>query len=112
MTCGTSRGVREINDGHDLQKPDKIDKKLENYLKYFYSKRTFPKIFFKKTSTNNYEYGTQKVMIKIEGESEFRRPEGASGTGRDDHNRGEEASWFIRRESQKSERDCRNLSDK
>lgn len=51
------------------EKPDKIDKKLENYLKYFYSKRTFPKIFFKKTSTNNYEYGTQKVMIKIEGDT-------------------------------------------
>ena len=51
------------------EKPDKIDKKLENYLKYFYSKRTFPKIYFKKTSTNNYEYGTQKVMIKIEGDT-------------------------------------------
>ena len=51
------------------EKPDKIDKKLEKYLKYFYSKRTFPKILFKKTSTNNYEYGTQKVMVKIEGDT-------------------------------------------
>jgi hypothetical protein len=51
------------------EKPDKIDKKLEQYLKYFYSKRTFPKIQFKKTSTNNYEYGTQKVMVKIEGDT-------------------------------------------
>ena len=51
------------------EKPDKIDKKLEQYLKYFYSKRSFPKIPFKKTSTNNYEYGTQKVMIKIEGDT-------------------------------------------
>ena len=51
------------------EKPDKIDKKLEQYLKYFYSKRTFPKILFKKTSTNNYEYGTQKVMVKIEGDT-------------------------------------------
>ena len=50
-------------------KPDKIDIKLENYLKYFYSKRTFPKIIFRKTSSNNYEYGTQKVMIKIEGDT-------------------------------------------
>ena len=24
---------------------------------------------FKKTSTNNYEYGTQKVMVKIEGDT-------------------------------------------
>ena len=51
------------------ERPDKIDKKLEQYLKYFYSKRTFPKVIFKKTSTNNYEYGTQKVMIKIEGDT-------------------------------------------
>ena len=50
-------------------KPDKIDKKLELYLKYFYPKRTFPVIIFKKTSTNNYEYGKQKVMIKIEGDT-------------------------------------------
>ena len=51
------------------EKPDKIDKKLELYLKYFYSKRTFPVVIFKKTSTNNYEYGKQKVMIKIEGDT-------------------------------------------
>ena len=51
------------------EKPDKIDKKLEQYLKYFYSKRSFPKVLFKKTSTNNYEYGTQKVMVKIEGDT-------------------------------------------
>ena len=51
------------------EKPDKIDKKLEQYLKFFYSKRTFPKVLFKKTSTNNYEYGTQKVMVKIEGDT-------------------------------------------
>ena len=51
------------------EKPDNIDKKLELYLKYFYSKRAFPVIVFKKTSTNNYEYGKQKVMIKIEGDT-------------------------------------------
>ena len=50
-------------------KPDKIDKKLELYLKYFYPKRSLPIIPFKKTSTNNYEYGKQKVMIKIEGDT-------------------------------------------
>ena len=51
------------------EKPDKIDKKLEQYLKYFYSKRTLPKVLFKKTLANNYEYGTQKVMVKIEGDT-------------------------------------------
>lgn len=50
-------------------KPDDIDQKLEKYLKYFYSQRKFPKIIFKKTSPNNYEYGSQKVMIKIEGDA-------------------------------------------
>ena len=50
-------------------KPDNIDKKLELYLKYFYPKRNLPIITFKKTSTNNYEYGKQKVMIKIEGDT-------------------------------------------
>ena len=51
------------------EKPDSIDKKLELYLKYFYPKRNLPIIIFKKTSTNNYEYGRQKVMIKIEGDT-------------------------------------------
>ena len=50
-------------------KPDNIDTKLELYLKYFYPKRNLPIIIFKKTSTNNYEYGKQKVMIKIEGDT-------------------------------------------
>ena len=50
-------------------KPDENDNKLEQYLTYFYSKRNIPKIPFKKTSANNYEYGTLKVMIKIEGET-------------------------------------------
>ena len=50
-------------------KPDDNDIKLEHYLSYFYSKRNIPKIQFKKTSPNNYEYGSLKVMIKIEGET-------------------------------------------
>ena len=49
--------------------PDDNDNKLELYLRYFYSQRKVPKITFKKQSNNNYEYGTQKVNIKIEGDS-------------------------------------------
>ena len=49
-------------------KPDLVDIRLENYLKLFYENRIFPKIVFKKLSSNNYEYGTQKVMVKIEGD--------------------------------------------
>ena len=103
MTCGTSRGVREINDGHDLRN-----------LSWTNCKNVHCEVPQVMAFIKTLVPGEKKPegMIKIEGESEFRRPEGASGTGRDDHNRGEEASWFIRRESQKSERDCRNLSDK
>ena len=50
-------------------KPDLVDIRLENYLKLFYENRTFPKIVFKKLSSNNYEYGTQKVMVKIESDT-------------------------------------------
>ena len=49
--------------------PDDNDNKLEMFLRYFYSQRKVPKIIFKKLSNNNYEFGTQKVSIKIEGDS-------------------------------------------
>ena len=49
--------------------PNNNDNKLEMYLRYFYSQKKVPKIIFKKLSNNNYEYGTQKVSIKIEGDS-------------------------------------------
>ena len=47
-------------------KRDDNDDKLENFLKTFYSKRNVPKISFKKLSNNNYEYGTEKIMVKFE----------------------------------------------
>ena len=51
-------------------KNDDIDVKIELFLKQFYLKHNnIPKIIFKKTSKNNYEYGKQKVMIKLEGEA-------------------------------------------
>ena len=50
-------------------KPDNIDIKLEQFLKQFYLKHQLPKIIFKKTSRNNYEYGNQKIVIKLEGEA-------------------------------------------
>ena len=46
--------------------PDETDMKLNKYLNMFYAKRNTPKIPFIKTSTNNYEYGSQKVLVKIE----------------------------------------------
>ena len=49
--------------------PDDTDKKIEKNLKILYSQKKVPKIIFKKISNNNYEYGTQKVTIKIEGDS-------------------------------------------
>ena len=49
---------------------DMNDVKLNKYLTMFYSKRKVPKIKFVKTSKNNYEYGTQKVVVKVEGEND------------------------------------------
>ena len=49
--------------------PDETDTKLNNYLNVYYSKKKLPKIPFIKTSANNYEYGTQKVMAKVEGDT-------------------------------------------
>ena len=49
--------------------PDETDFKLEKNLKKIYNQKKVPKILFKKISNNNYEYGSQKVNVKIEGES-------------------------------------------
>ena len=52
---------------------DEYDKQLENYLEYFYIKHNnLPKIIFKKISTLNYEFGTQKINIKFEGDDIIR----------------------------------------
>ena len=56
----------------DVKEPDDIDIKLEKFLQFFYSKKQLPKIIFKKISKNNYEYGSQKIMIKVEGEDVVR----------------------------------------
>ena len=49
--------------------PDELDYKLDMNLKHFYNQKKLPKIIFKKINNNNYEYGTQKVTIKTEGDS-------------------------------------------
>ena len=49
--------------------PDETDHKLEKNLKKIYNQKKVPKILFKKLSNNNYEYGSQKVNIKKDGES-------------------------------------------
>ena len=69
-----SEEVIENNENIEYQyvlcnNPNDNDNKLEMYLRYFYSQKKVPKIIFKKLSNNNYEYGTQKVSIKIEGDS-------------------------------------------
>ena len=60
-----------MNNFHNLEyvnsnQIDKLDGKLDNFLKSFYNKKKLPKIPFKKVSPNNYEYGTIKVIIKDE----------------------------------------------
>ena len=49
--------------------PDDNDRKLEKFLKNLYNKKKVPKLMFKKLSNNSYEYGTQKVTIKIDSDS-------------------------------------------
>ena len=49
--------------------PDDLDYKLDMNLKHFYNQKKLPKIMFKKINNSNYEYGTQKVTIKAEGDS-------------------------------------------
>ena len=50
------------------KKPDDGDKILNERLKKIYSNSNIPKIIFVKLSPYNYEYGTQKVNITIEGD--------------------------------------------
>lgn len=49
--------------------PDVIDKKLDNYLGDFYTKKRVSQIPFRRISTGYYDYGTQKIMVKLEGET-------------------------------------------
>lgn len=48
---------------------DVNDVKLNNYLNNYYAKHKVPRVPFRKLSKNNYEYGSQKIMIKVEGET-------------------------------------------
>ncbi len=64
-----ANGDKEEFEYVNSNSPDELDYKLEMYLKYFYNQKKVPKIIFKKISNNNYEYGTQKVTIKMEGDS-------------------------------------------
>lgn len=48
---------------------DVNDVTLNNYLNNYYAKHKVPRVPFRKLSRNNYEYGNQKIMIKIEGET-------------------------------------------
>ena len=64
-----ANGDKEEFEFVNSNSPDELDYKLEMYLKYFYNQKKVPKIIFKKISNNNYEYGTQKVTIKMEGDS-------------------------------------------
>ena len=67
-----SEEVLETNDEFEYvtsNNPDEIDHKLEKYLKILYGQKKVPKLIFKKLSNNNYEYGTQKINIKVDGEN-------------------------------------------
>jgi len=49
-------------------KNDKVDQKLNVFLNDFYTKRRISQIPFRRISQGNYEFGTQKVMVKVDNE--------------------------------------------
>lgn len=48
---------------------DHTDQKIDNFLVDFYAKKRMSQVPFRRLSEGNYEFGTQKVMIKVEGET-------------------------------------------
>ena len=67
-----SEEVLETNDEFEYvisNNPDEADHKLEKFLKVFYNQKKIPKLLFKKLSNNNYEYGTQKINIRVDGDN-------------------------------------------
>lgn len=53
---------------NNQQNQDIIDKKLDRDLDDLYKKKRISQIPFRKISTGYYDYGSQKVMVKLEGE--------------------------------------------
>ena len=48
---------------------DTIDKKLDDFLVNLYEKKRMSQIPFRRLSQGEYEFGTQKVLLKVEGET-------------------------------------------
>ena len=48
--------------------PDQVDKKLNTFLNDFYAKKRVSQIAFRRVSQGNYEFGTQKVLVKVDNE--------------------------------------------
>jgi hypothetical protein len=70
--------VREFNDKQTPVKKlsivtseiyDEIDERIDDYLLGFYSKRKMTQISFKRLSQTEYEFGTLKVVVKLDGQS-------------------------------------------
>jgi hypothetical protein len=48
---------------------DNLDVQLDNYLVNFYQKKRISQIPFRRLSAGEYEFGTQKVLLKAEAQS-------------------------------------------
>ena len=48
---------------------DQVDKRLDEYLVNLYETRKVSQIPIRRISNGEYEYGTQKVSLKLEGEN-------------------------------------------
>ncbi len=51
------------------ERPDETDHKLDHYLVNYYNKKRISQIPLRRLSSNNYEFGTQKIHVKCEGET-------------------------------------------
>jgi hypothetical protein len=47
---------------------DQVDQKLNTFLNDFYAKKRVSQIPFRRVSQGNYEFGTQKVLVKVDNE--------------------------------------------
>jgi len=59
--------IVNTDEGHPVTN-DPIDNKLNSFLTDFYSKRRISQVPFRRVSQGNYEFGTQKVLVKVENE--------------------------------------------
>ena len=69
QTVNTDQPKNNVETNLPLTKTnDQVDHKLNTFLSDFYNKRRVSQIPFRRISQGNYEFGTQKFLVKVENE--------------------------------------------